>query len=286
MYKYGVHAYLWSAELDRDIPWIAHKAKEFGFDALELPLNVIDRIDVKLTRQALEDESLQCTCVGGIDPDADLISDSPKERQAGLDHLKRCIDVCVGVGSQRFGGVIYSAWGRIVGRPRTPEEWERSVTGLRQAAEYARVAGVKLGLEPVNRFESYFLNTTEDGLRLLEDIGLDNVDLNLDTFHMNVEERDFYGAIKAAGCRLGHLHTNENDRGTPGKGHVDWVGVFRALQEIGYQGHLVIESFVPGIGGIAEQCAIWRQLAPDGDYLAREGLRFLKETEARVAAGG
>lgn len=285
MHKYGVHAFLWSADLDRDIPRIGRKAKELGFDALELPLNVIDRVDVKLTRQVLADEGLACTCVGGLGPGTDLISEDPKERRAGVDHLKRCIDVCVGVGSARFSGVIYSAWGRISGRPRTAEEWERSVVGLREAAEYARSAGVRLGVEPVNRFESYVVNTTEDGLRLVEDVGLDNVDLNLDTFHMNIEERDFYEAVKTAGRRLGHLHANENHRGTPGEGHVDWAGIFRALKDIDYQGYLVIESFIPGIGGIAEQCAIWRRLAPDADHLAREGLRFLKETEARVAAG-
>lgn len=285
MFKYGVHGYLWSDHLDKDIPWVAKKAKSMGFDGIEVPLNVIERIDVDLTRRVLADEGLECaSCAAGLGLDQDLISDDPKERQAGIDHLKRCIDIAHALGSPRVGGVIYASWGKIIGRGRTQEEWDRSVHAMRNVGEYAKQAGIKLGLEPINRFEGYFLNTTADGIKLVDEIGMDNVDLLLDMFHANVEEQSFYEAVRSAGSRVGHIHANENDRGTPGKGHVDWYGVFKALREIGYSGWLVIESFVPDIKEIASLCAIWRPVAPDADYIAREGIRFLRDMEKKVFA--
>lgn len=286
MFKYGVHAYLWSDKLDKDIPWVAGKAKAFGFDALEVPLNVIERVDVPLTRRVLADTGLECcNCAAGLAFDQNLISDVASERQAGIDHLKRCVDISHELGSPRMGGVIYASWGKIVGRGRTQEEWDRSVQAMRTVGAYAAQAGVSIGLEPINRFEGYFLNTTADGIRLVDEIGLPNVDLLLDMFHANMEDLSFYDSIKAAGKRVGHIHANENDRGTPGKGHVDWYDVFTALREIGYNGYLVIESFVPDIKEIATQCAIWRPMAPSSDYIAGEGLNFLKAMERKVRAG-
>jgi D-psicose/D-tagatose/L-ribulose 3-epimerase len=283
MLKYGVHGYLWSDRLDQDIVWMSRKARNMGFDGLEVPLNVVERVDVPLTCKTLRDEGLDCpSCAAGLAVNQDLISDDRKKRRAGIDHLKRCVDIAHELESPRVGGVIYSAWGNIVGRGRTQDEWARCVECMSEAAEYAQGAGVTLSLEPINRFEGYFLNTVEDCIRLVDEIGLPNVDILVDTFHSNVEEASFYDSIKAAGSRLGHVHANENNRGTPGEGHVDWEGVFRALKEIGYDGYLVIESFVPDIKEIASMCAIWRPVAPDADYLAREGLRFLKGMEQKV----
>lgn len=283
MLRYGVHGYLWSDRLDEDIACVARKAKSMGFDGLEIPLNVIERVDVPLTYKVLCDEGLDCpSCAAGLAVDQDLISDEPARRRAGIDHLKRCIDIAYQLKSPRVGGVIYAAWGNIIGRGRTQDEWGRCIESMREAAEYAQSAGISLSLEPINRFEGYFLNTVEDCIRLVDEIGMANVDILIDTFHCNVEETSFYESIKAAGSRLGHVHANENHRGTPGEGLVDWEGVFRALKEIEYDGYLVIESFVPDIKEIASMCAIWRPVAPDGDYIALEGLAFLKGMEQKV----
>jgi D-psicose/D-tagatose/L-ribulose 3-epimerase len=154
------------------------------------------------------------------------------------------------------------------------------VEGLSEAARDAEAANVSLCLEPLNRFETYFLNTAEDAVRLAEDVGSPSVRVMVDTFHMNIEEKDPAAAVRKTGRLLCHFHCSENDRGTPGTGHVDWPGVFGALRVIGYDGWLVIESFVLGNEAIARAAAIWRDIAPSGDDLARDGLAFLRKVSA------
>jgi D-psicose/D-tagatose/L-ribulose 3-epimerase len=157
------------------------------------------------------------------------------------------------------------------------------VEGLQKAAEYAKDVGIKIGIEPVNRYESHFINTTAKGKRLVEEVGGDSIGLLLDTYHMNIEEKDLPAAVRLAGKHLLHLHACENDRGIPGSGHVDWPGIFRALQDVGYAGTVTIESFVPEMESIARETAIWRKVAPSGDAIARDGLAFLKQMETLVS---
>jgi len=148
---------------------------------------------------------------------------------------------------------------------------------LGEMAEYAGKKNVVLAMEPLNRFETYFINIAEDIVKLVKDVDHPNLRVHLDTFHMNIEEKSLYKAIKNTGEYVAHVHTCENDRGTPGSGNVDWDGVFKALHEINYDGWLVIESFVPAIEAIAKAAAIWRELEPGGaDEIAEKGLEFIK----------
>jgi D-psicose/D-tagatose/L-ribulose 3-epimerase len=158
------------------------------------------------------------------------------------------------------------------------------VESLGRAGAHAAERGVTLAIEPLNRFETDLVNTVDQGVRLCDDIGADNVGLLLDTFHMNIEERHIGAAIRSAGRHVRHVHTCENDRGAPGSGHIDFGEVFRALDAIGYDEDVVIESFTPEIVEIARAVSLWRPLAPDGDTLASEGLRFLRECRATVGA--
>ena len=167
-------------------------------------------------------------------------------------------------------------WGKITGRRRTEDEWRRSVEALKEICRFARDYDVTLGIEPVNRFETYFLNTASDAVKLARDIGETNIKVHLDTFHMNIEEKNFYDPIKHVGDLLWHMHCCENDRGIPGTGHVNWDEVFQALSEIGYNRWLVIESFTPEIKEVATSTATWRELAPSIDAIAKEGLEFLR----------
>ncbi len=162
------------------------------------------------------------------------------------------------------------------------EEWKRAVSGLKELAKVAEDLDVRIALEPLNRFETYFLNTAEDAVALVQEVGSRAVGVHLDTFHMNIEEKCLYKAIKTAGSYLYHFHTCENDRGTPGEGHVEWDDVFQALREVDYKGALVIESFVPGVKEIARAASIWRELAPSSDYVAAKGLEFLKKELAGI----
>lgn len=277
MVKFGVHLFLWTERFDKSAVRLIEKAKRFGFDGVEIPLMELDVIDVEATRRELKKHEVECLGSLGLSPEHDITSDNENVRRSGVEFMKRCVDVVSQLEGDAINGVIYIAWGKIVGRSRTPEEWRRSVEALKEVCRYARDYGVSLGLEPVNRFETYFLNTAEDAVKLAKDVGEPNIKVHLDTFHMNIEEKNFYDPIKMTGDFLHHMHCCENDRGIPGTGHVNWNEVFQALSEINYDRWLVIESFTPEMEKIAASTAIWRKLAPSADAIAEEGLKFIKQ---------
>jgi len=277
MVKFGVHLFLWTERFDKPAIRLIEKAKRFGFDGVEIPLMELDVIDVEATRRELKKHEMECIGSLGLSLEHDITSDDENIRRNGIEFMKRCVDVVSQLEGDAINGVIYIAWGKIVGRSRTPEEWKRSVKALKEVCRYAYSYGISLGLEPVNRFETYFLNTAEDAVKLAKDVGEPNIKVHLDTFHMNIEEKNFYDPIKMAGDLLYHMHCCENDRGIPGTGHVNWDEVFQALSEINYDRWLVIESFTPEIKKVAASTAIWRKIAPSADAIAEEGLKFIKQ---------
>ena len=207
----------------------------------------------------------------------------PAIRQAGIDFSKKLIDLSNEAGAKVFGGMIYCGWGYLTGKMRTADEWRWGVDSYREIAAYAQQnSDLILGIEPVNRFESHFINTAADALRFIGEVGLPNVKVHLDTFHMIREEDDFAGAVLAAGSQLGYVHACENQRGIPGSGLVPWQSFFQALDTIGYDGCITIESFDPNMESIAKLCCIWRKLADSPEQLATEGLRFLRQVHAGI----
>lgn len=280
MVKYGVNFLLWSGSFTKESLPLIRKAADMGFDGVEIAIFEPSDVDVEATRDALKAAGMECTCCSILGGDRDLISDDPTIRENAKKYMKDCIEISAALDSPIFCGPLYSAVGKLVGRSRTQEEWDLAVTGLKEVAKIAGDNGVTLAMEPLNRFETYFINIAEDAVKLARDVDHPNVKVHLDTFHMNIEEKDLYKAIKNTGEFLAHMHCCENDRGAPGSGHVDWDGVFKALHEVNYDGWITIESFVPAIEAIAKAAAIWRELTPGGaDAVAREGLKFLKSYE-------
>jgi D-psicose/D-tagatose/L-ribulose 3-epimerase len=163
-----------------------------------------------------------------------------------------------------------------------PDEsyWLRAAEGLKEAAQYARDLGVTIGIEPVNRYETFLVNTCDQAFRLREMIGEPNVALHLDAYHMNVEESGFFEPTRKAAPHLCHYHLSESHRGTPGTGLVDWQGIYRALADAGYSGSVGLESFVEVSPAMAGATCIWRRLAESSDALLTAGLRYLKDVEA------
>jgi D-psicose/D-tagatose/L-ribulose 3-epimerase len=212
-----------------------------------------------------------------IGPGRDLLLEEEVER--GIQYLRACVDVAERLGSPTVAGPFYSAVGRCW--RATAEERERDVERLagvlRSLGQYAADRGVALGIEPLNRFETSFLNTTEQALQLVRRVDHPSVGLGLDLFHLGIEEKSPGDALRAAGAHLKHVQVAENDRGTPGTGHLPWEDVAAALRDTGYGGRVVIETFSDRVEAIARAAAIWRPLAPDSDTLAREGLRFLRQ---------
>jgi D-psicose/D-tagatose/L-ribulose 3-epimerase len=176
-------------------------------------------------------------------------------------------------------GPVYSAVGRADAVPPTEykKQWKTVVANLKKVCSHAEKLGRTIALEPLNRFETDFINTTDQGLKMISDVGSPALKLHLDTFHMNIEEKDQAAAIRKAGKLLGHFHACGSDRGTPGGDHINWPSIAKALKQIKYDGDVVIESFTTDVKVIARAAAIWRQIEPNRNDIAVKGLQFLKK---------
>lgn len=257
-------------------------AREIGFEVFEVCVEDPAQLSAEPLIEAANGAGLQISVCGAFGPDRDVSHEEPDKRAQGLRYLKGCIDLAADVGSPHVAGPMYSATGKARLLPPEQREQQRTwaVESLREAADYAGERGVRLAMEPLNRFETDLVNTIEQGLDLCDRIGRANVGLLLDTFHMNIEEKSFTEAMASAGDRLFHMQVAENDRGTPGSGHVPWDEVFRALDAVGYNGSVVIESFLPTVAEIARAVSLWRPVAPSMDALARDGYAFIRACQS------
>jgi D-psicose/D-tagatose/L-ribulose 3-epimerase len=276
----GMHAYAWCSEWSNQQLFAIDRAKELGLDFIEIPLMVLDRFDPAAVKARLKQAKLDAVTSNVLLEEAvDITSDNPASRRNGIDYLKNCVDATRDIGSDCFSGVIYSQYLKPAKRPPTEETWKHAADGIREVARYAKPYGIRIGLEPVTRYESYLLNTCAQTIRLIDMVGEDNVKVHLDSYHMNVEERSFYEATLLAKGRLVHYHLCENDRGIPGTGHVDWDGIFRALSEIGYHGRVGMEGFSDVTDNMSTW--VWRKLAPDADTFIRQGIAYIRTMAAK-----
>ena len=278
--RFGLNALLYTVSFSADDLDLIARVADIGYDGIELPFIDLDSLDPAPTRRALEAAGMEATGCATLVPGANLVSGEAAERAAGLARLKRCVDIAAEMGIEAVAGPLYAPVGFLTGSGRTDDEWQRAIDGLRAAAEYAGGAGVVLAIEPLNRFETYFLNTAADALALVEAVDHPALSVQLDTFHANIEEKDTPAAIRLLGGRLGHFHACENDRGQPGTGQVPWDDVFAALSDVGYDGWVVIETFARGIRDLCAAAFIWRDIYDSADGLARDGLAFLKQKAA------
>ncbi|HXL03029.1 MAG TPA: sugar phosphate isomerase/epimerase family protein [Candidatus Atribacteria bacterium] len=287
MFKFGVDTFIWSEAFSEKDLWVIPKAKELGFEVLDISISHPESFPTDLVKEKVEEVGIEVVTTTTLGEKTNLISPDPDIRAQGVKHMKLLVDINVELGSKITGGVNYAAWGYLPGRPRTEEEWNWSITAMREVAEYAREKGdLIIAAEPVNRFETHFLNIAEDAVRYCKEIGTGNVRVHLDSFHMIREETSFRGAVETCGKEyLGYVHVCENNRGIPGTGLVPWREFFQALKDIGYQGPLVIESFDPSFKELNRQCAIWRKFADTGEELAVKGLQNLKAIAQEIERG-
>ena len=276
--RIGVNTMIWSGAFDSSIPLEA--IKKAGIDGIEVPAFDVEDLDVSALKKARADYELGCTFCSVNPPGKNPISDDASVRAATLDHWKRLIAAAAETGVDLIAGPTYAPVGHLPGRRRNEDEWKWGVEFHQQLEPALADAGVELAVEPLNRFETYFLNTADDTVRFVDEVGSPHVGILFDTFHANIEEKDVVAAYRLCGSRLKHVHTCENDRGVPGTGHTDWAGVLGALKEIGYDGWLTIESFNGTIPDLAAATAIWRDLAPSNDAIAFEGAAYLRKAWA------
>ena len=278
--KIGVNTWVWTSPLTTaELEELAPKVKQIGFDWIEVPLESLDDLDHQRGAAIIKDNGLGVSAVAAMGPDRDLIHPDKAIRENGMAYVKGAIQATHTLGATNFVGPLYSAVGRTW--QMTEEERARDtdllVQNLSELAKYAADYGVVMCVEPLNRFETSFLNLAEQVIEVVDRVGHPNCQIMLDTFHMNIEEKSSGDAIRAAGKRLKHLHSCENDRGAPGSGQVAWQEVAQALWDIGYAGPVVIESFTAKVKSIARAAAIWRPLASTQDALAADGLKFLRQ---------
>ena len=285
--QFGIHSLLFAETfVEKDLP-LLDNCKRMGFDAVEIIPFDPDGFPARKVRAAAADLGLTINTGYGMPERYNIISPEPRVRKAGIEFSKRLIDLSNEAGAKVFGGMIYCGWGYLTGRMRTEDEWKWGVEGYREIAGYAqRESELILGIEPVNRFESHFINTAADAAKFIRDVGVPNVKVHLDTFHMIREENDIAECVLQTEGYLGYVHACENQRGIPGSGLMPWVPFFRALKRAGYDGCITIESFDPSMESIAKLCCIWRKLADSPEQLATEGLRFLKDVYRQVYLEG
>lgn len=280
----GVDTFIWSEAFSEDDLWIIEKSKELGFAVLDIAVAHPETFPLERVKALAAEHGVEIVTTTTLNKDNSLISPDPNVRAKGTKSLKTLVDINNSLGATVLGGVNYAGWGCLTGEPRTDQEWEWSVTSMREVAEYAReTGGVTIAVEPVNRFETHFLNIAEDAVQYCKDVGTGNIKVHLDCFHMIREESSFSGAVETCGKEyLGYVHVCESNRGIPGTGLVPWKEFFIALRDIGYDGALVIESFDPGFKELNRLCAIWRKFAESGEALAVEGKRNLEAIASAI----
>jgi D-psicose/D-tagatose/L-ribulose 3-epimerase len=278
--KFGANTFIWESPFStKEHLYLVEKVKSMGFDLIEAAVEDPKLVELAPLKDALQSNGLGVVMCGAFGPGRNLSSLEASERQAAENYLKWMIEAAAELGSPVVCGPMYSA----VGKPRLekPEdrqkEYELAVEGLKRMCAFAGDRGVRLAFEPLNRFETDLINIVDQGLDLIEAVGSPYLGFHLDTFHMHLEEKNSAAAMKKAGERIFHFHACENDRGVPGTGQVRWDEIGTSLIETGYKGAVVIESFTPGVKSIARAVCIWREIAPDQDTLAGEGLAFLKK---------
>lgn len=276
--RFGINTFLFTSPFTDASTKLFKTFKRWGFETVEIPIEDTSHVDPTHVKRELDRHGLACgsvcACMG---PGRDFRG-TPEEQRTAMVYCKALLDQMVLLDCPSLIGPVYSVVGKAdaVEPAKQKQEWAMVVKNVKELARYAAARGRQICIEPLNRFETDFLNTCDKGLKLIEAVGSNAVTLHLDTFHMNIEEKDQGAAIRKAGRRLGHFHACGSDRGTPGNDHIDWKPIAAALKAIKYDGDVVIESFTTDVKVIARAAAIWRKIEPNRNDIAVKGLKFLK----------
>ncbi len=280
MIPLGINTMVWTGSFSTGNLVLLETIRKAGFEVAELGIFDFPALGCGAVRSALQANGLACTATSALPEDMSLLDSNPETRRRTVEWLCRAVDTLAAVGASVLAGPFYAPVGFLSGRRRTKDEWNYAVEGLRQVGEAIAGSGVRLAIEPLNRFETYFLNTAVDALRLYREVDQPLVGILFDTFHANVEEKDIPAALQSLGPALCHVHLSENDRGIPGTGHVPFSRVFETLTQMNYAGAAVVESFATTIPEIARAAAIWRDLYSSSDDFAADSAAFLRGLRA------
>jgi D-psicose/D-tagatose/L-ribulose 3-epimerase len=274
--KLGLNTLLFTAGFDESHLPLLDRVKQWGFDGIEIARFSFDGFPARSIGQKIRDAGLECTFCSAMNGELSFISEDASVRRKTADWLRQGVETAAEIGSPVIAGPFCAPVGLLVGRRRNQDEWHRAVDELRALAPHFEACKVVVANEPLNRFETYFLNTDADAVRLCEEVGSPWHGVLFDTFHANIEEKNAGDALRSLGSHVRHIHTCENDRGAPGSGNVAWADFFAAVKDVGYNDWMVIESFGSNIPEIAAAACIWRDVAASAEALSTEGLAFLR----------
>lgn len=275
--KLGVNTFIWSSEFSPATLALLPRIKAAGFDGVEMPIAQPSQFKTAEIRRGLEANGLSCTVCSVILQEYSLVSDDASVRRRTQQHVTDVVKVAADLGATVLDGPLYAPVGYLPGRRRTNDEWQRAIEGYQAIAPALEANQITLAIEPLNRFETYFLNTVDDAVALCDAVNHPRVGVAFDTFHANIEEKNIPAACRRVGRHLKHVQVSENDRGTPGSGHVAWNELFSTLKAMGYDEWLTIESFGPNLGAFSSAVCIWRDIEPTPDEIAFDGLTFLRK---------
>lgn len=278
--KFGMNLLLWTGELHDGLLPVLEMLKRLGYDGVELPIFNLD-LDYAAWGKRLDDLGLARTAVTVRGVDDNPISPDAAVRAKGVELNKRTLDCCAAAGCTTLVGPYHSALGHFSGQGPTKDEWAWGVDSMRQVAEHAGKVHVTLGVECLNRFETYLLNTHSDSARFAREVGHPNCRMMYDTFHSNIEEKSISQAIHACADMLCHVHISENDRSTPGTGNVRWAENFDALRQINYNGWMMVEAFGLALPELAAATKIWRRMFTSEEQLAKDSIAFMRAEVAK-----
>jgi D-psicose/D-tagatose/L-ribulose 3-epimerase len=274
----GINTFLFTSPFTNRSTRLFAQFRRWGFDSVEIAVEDPTHIDPKHIKAALDEHGLAAGTLCACFPPARDLRGTHQQQRDCKNYLRQLIEMMPTLGSRTLIGPLYSATGRaeMVSAQERRQQWRTVVKNLREVCAAAEDQGVQIAMEPLNRFETDFLNTVEQGLAMIADVDRPALKLLLDTFHMNIEEKDVPAAIRRARRHVAHIHACGTDRGTPGNDHLNWAGIAAALRDIKYDGDVVIESFTPDVKVIARAAAIWRQIEPSREHIAVRGLQFLR----------
>lgn len=279
----GFNLLLWTTDVTEEHFPLFDELKKTGYDGVELPLFGGTPEQYAKIGAAARNAGLRSTGVCVMPgEEASCLSDDEAVQSAALDHIKWAVDCVDAAGGELLCGPFHQPLGVFSGEPPTKAELANLVSVHKRAADYAKSKNIGLSVEPLNRFECYVLNTVGDAADIVNAVGADNYGLLYDTFHANIEEKDPVGVIAPNLSAINHVHLSENDRGTPGKGHVPWEPTLAALKAGGYSGWCTIESFGRALPDLAAATKVWRDFFPNREEVYRHGHDFLREMWARV----
>lgn len=279
----GFNLLLWTTSVTEEHFPILEELKRAGYDGVELPLFDGTPEQYEKIGKAIRDNGLRSTGVTVMPSENhDCLSDDETIRSGALDHIRWAIDCLEAAGGEVLSGPFHQPLGIFTGAPPTKDELGNLVAVHKRAAQYAAEKGIKLSVEPLNRFECYVLTTIAGAAEIVREVDAPNYGLLYDTFHTNIEEKDPVGVIGPNLGSINHVHLSENDRGTPGKGHVPWEPTIATFKQGGYDGWCTIEAFGRSLPALAAATKVWRDFSPSKEEVYRFGHDFLRETWARV----